>query len=159
MKALDNYDFKLLAAIQHDAKTPQQELGEIANLSTAAVNRRLKRLENEGVIERYSAVVSPEALGYGLTIITTVEVESEQIDQLDAIRRTFCNCPNVQQCYFVTGESDFVLIFVVRNMEQYSQLTRELFFASGQVRRFRTLVAMGREKVGLDVPTPLQPSS
>lgn len=155
-KSLDNYDLKLLATIQRNSKTSQQELGEVANLSTAAVNRRLKRLESEGVIERYSAVLSPEALGYGLTIVTTVEVESEQIDQLDATRRSFCNCPNVQQCYFVTGESDFVLIFVVQNMEQYNQLTRELFFGSGQVRRFRTLVAMGRDKVGLDVPTFLR---
>jgi len=152
-KSLDNYDLKLLATIQRNSKTSQQELGEIANLSTAAVNRRLKRLESEGVIERHTAVLSPDALGYGLTIVTTVEVESEQIDQLDATRRLFCNCPNVQQCYFVTGESDFVLIFVVKNMEQYNQLTRELFFGSGQVRRFRTLVAMGRDKVGLDVPT------
>ena len=155
-KSLDNYDLKLLATIQRNSKTSQQELGEIANLSTAAVNRRLKRLESEGVIERYSAVLSPNALGYGLTIVTTVEVESEQIDQLDATRRAFCNCPNVQQCFFVTGESDFVLIFVVENMEQYNQLTRELFFGSGQVRRFRTLVAMGRDKVGLDVPTFLR---
>ena len=78
---LDTYDLKLLAAIQHNAKTPQSELGEIANLSTAAVNRRLKHLGEEGFIERYTAVLSPDALGYGLTIISTVEMESEQIDQ------------------------------------------------------------------------------
>jgi len=66
-KSLDNSDLKLLATIQRNSKTSQQELGEIANLSTAAVNRRLKRLEVEGVIERYSAVLSPDAPGYGPT--------------------------------------------------------------------------------------------
>lgn len=149
---LDSYDLKLLAAIQQDARTPQSELGEAVSLSTAAVNRRLKRLADEGVIERYTAVISPDALGYGLTIIATVEVESEQIDQLDATRRTFKGCPQVQQCYYVAGEWDFVLVFVVQHMEQYNALTRELFFGNGNVKRFKTLVAMSRDKVGLTLP-------
>lgn len=123
------------------------------NLSTAAVNRRLKRLSDEGVIERYSAVIAPEALGYELSIIVEVEVESERIDQLDTLKRSFQACPQVQQCYYVAGECDFVLIFVVRNMAQYNELTRELFFENNNVKRFKTLVAMSRVKVGLDVPT------
>ncbi|MEQ6289009.1 Lrp/AsnC family transcriptional regulator [Vogesella sp. GCM10023246] len=149
---LDGYDLKLLAALQQDARTPQNELGDTVNLSTAAVNRRLKRLSEEGVIERYTAVVSPDALGYGLTIIAMVEVESEQIDQLDATRRAFAACPHVQQCYYVAGEWDFVLLFVVQHMEQYNGLTRELFFGNANVKRFKTLVAMSRDKVGQALP-------
>lgn len=149
---LDSFDIKLLAAVQRDARTPQNELGEAVNLSTAAVNRRLKRLGEESVIERYTAVVSPDALGYGLTIIAMVEVESEQIDQLDAMRRSFVSCRNVQQCYYVAGEWDFVLLFVVQHMEQYNELTRELFFGNPNVKRFKTLVAMSRDKVTLDLP-------
>ncbi|EIM18286.1 transcriptional regulator, AsnC family [Pseudomonas chlororaphis O6] len=122
--SLDAYDLKLLAELQRDARTPQSELGLRVNLSTAAVNRRLKRLSDEGVIERYSAVIAPEALGYELSIIVEVEVESERIDQLDALKRSFQACPQVQQCYYVAGECDFVLIFTVRNMAQYNELTR-----------------------------------
>ncbi|WDH20833.1 Lrp/AsnC family transcriptional regulator [Pseudomonas chlororaphis] len=151
--SLDTYDLKLLAELQLDARTPQSELGLRVNLSTAAVNRRLKRLSDEGVIERYSAVIAPEALGYELSIIVEVEVESERIDQLDALKRSFQACPQVQQCYYVAGECDFVLIFTVRNMAQYNELTRELFFENNNVKRFKTLVAMSRVKVGLDVPT------
>ncbi|AUG03164.1 Lrp/AsnC family transcriptional regulator [Pseudomonas sp. 09C 129] len=151
--SLDTYDLKLLAELQRDARTPQSELGLRVNLSTAAVNRRLKRLSDEGVIERYSAVIAPEALGYELSIIVEVEVESERIDQLDALKRSFQACPQVQQCYYVAGECDFVLIFAVRNMAQYNELTRELFFENNNVKRFKTLVAMSRVKVGLDVPT------
>lgn len=149
---LDSYDLRLLAAIQQDARTPQNELGEAVNLSTASVNRRLKRLGEEGVIERYTAVIAPDAVGYGLTIIATVEVESEQIDQLDATRRTFTACPHVQQCYYTAGEWDFVLVFVVQHMEQYNELTRKLFFGNANVKRFKTLVAMSRDKVGLTLP-------
>lgn len=151
--SLDAYDLKLLAELQRDARTPQSELGLRVNLSTAAVNRRLKRLSDEGVIERYSAVIAPEALGYELSIIVEVEVESERIDQLDALKRSFQACAQVQQCYYVAGECDFVLIFTVRNMAQYNELTRELFFENNNVKRFKTLVAMSRVKVGLDVPT------
>ncbi|AZD30686.1 Lrp/AsnC family transcriptional regulator [Pseudomonas chlororaphis] len=151
--SLDAYDLKLLAELQHDARTPQSELGLRVNLSTAAVNRRLKRLSDEGVIERYSAILAPEALGYELSIIVEVAVESERIDQLDALKRSFQACPQVQQCYYVAGECDFVLIFAVRNMAQYNELTRELFFENDNVKRFKTLVAMSRVKVGLEVPT------
>jgi len=58
----------------------------------------------------------------------------------------------VQQCYYVTGEWDFVLICVVHDMDEYTSLTRELFFASNNVKRFKSLVAMNRAKVTLDVP-------
>ena len=65
-------------------------------------------------------------------------------------------CPQVQQCYHVAGECDFVLIMLVRNMEQYTQLTRTLFFQSNNVKRFKTLVSMSNVKTGLVVPTDLE---
>ncbi len=152
MTKLDNYDLKLLAEVQQDARTAQSELGDRINLSTAAVNRRLKRMTDEGVIEKYTAVVAPAALGYPLTIVANVEVESEQIDLLDAMKLSFLACPQVQQCYYVTGEWDFVLILTVRDMEQYNELTRQLFFANNNVKRFKTLVTMNRVKTGLNIP-------
>ena len=96
--------------------------------------------------------VDPVAVGYGLTVITEVEVENERLDLLDAMKRTFLACPQVQQCYYVAGECDFVLIMTVKNMEQYTALTRTLFFDSNNVKRFKTLVSMSNLKVGLQVP-------
>jgi DNA-binding Lrp family transcriptional regulator len=150
--ALDAFDLQLLALVQADSRLPQSALGAAVHLSTAAVNRRLKRLTQAGVIERFTAVLAPDALGYGLTLVAEVEAESERIDLLDAMKKTFRACPQVQQCYYVTGEWDFILIFNVRDMAQYTALTRQLFFQSNNVKRFRTLVAMDRVKVGLDVP-------
>ncbi|KVM50840.1 AsnC family transcriptional regulator [Burkholderia ubonensis] len=154
--SLDAFDRKLLMEVQRDAQTPQNELGARVNLSTAAVNRRLRRLAEDGVIERYTAVVAPEKVGYALTIVVNVEMESEQIDQIDAMKRTFEQCPQVQQCYYVTGEWDFVLILTVRDMDQYNALTRQLFFANNNVKRFKTLVSMGRVKVGLGVAVDVE---
>ncbi|SAK47362.1 AsnC family transcriptional regulator [Caballeronia pedi] len=153
--SLDNFDRKLLVEVQQDAQIPQNELGARVNLSTAAVNRRLRRLVDEGVIERYAAVVSPEKVGCALTIVTMVEVESEQIDLLDAMKRSFAQCPFVQQCYYVAGEWDFVLVLTVHNMDQYTELTRQLFFSNNNVKRFKTLVSMSRVKVGLGVPVSI----
>jgi Lrp/AsnC family leucine-responsive transcriptional regulator len=152
---LDAFDRKLLAEVQQDAQLAQNELGARVNLSTAAVNRRLRRLSEEGVIDRYAAIVSPEKVGYPLTIVSMVEVESEQIDLLDSMKRTFAQCPQIQQCYYVAGEWDFVLILTVRDMEQYNELTRQLFFANNNVKRFKTLVSMSRVKVGLGVPVDM----
>ncbi|KVV34895.1 AsnC family transcriptional regulator [Burkholderia ubonensis] len=154
--SLDAFDRKLLMEVQRDAQTPQNELGARVNLSTAAVNRRLRRLAEDGVIERYTAVVAPEKVGYALTIVVNVEMESEQIDQIDAMKRTFERCPQVQQCYYVTGEWDFVLILTVRDMDQYNALTRQLFFSNNNVKRFKTLVSMGRVKVGLGVEVDVE---
>ncbi|MEX3900975.1 Lrp/AsnC family transcriptional regulator [Paraburkholderia sp. BR10954] len=150
--SLDDFDLKLLMEVQRDAQIPQNELGARVNLSTAAVNRRLRRLSDEGIIRNYAAIVAPEKVGYPLTIITTVEVESEQIDLLDSMKRTFAQCPQIQQCYYVAGEWDFVLILTVRNMDEYTALTRQLFFSNNNVKRFKTLVSMSNVKVGLGVP-------
>ncbi|WP_313048980.1 Lrp/AsnC family transcriptional regulator [Pseudomonas soli] len=150
--SLDPFDRALLDAVQRDASTSQIDLGVQVNLSSAAVNRRLKKLTQDGVIQRTVAQVDPLALGYTLTVITEVEVENERLDLLDAMKRTFMACPQVQQCYYVAGACDFVLIMLVRDMAQYTQLTRELFFQSNNVKRFKTLVSMSNVKSGLQVP-------
>lgn len=150
--SLDQFDHALLEAVQQNATTSQQDLGAQVNLSSAAVNRRLKKMNADGVIRKTVSVVDPSQLGYALTVIAEVEVESERLDLLDAMKRSFLACPQVQQCYYVAGECDFVLIMLVKNMEQYTELTRELFFESNNVKRFKTLVSMSNVKVGLDVP-------
>jgi len=151
--SLDTFDRRLLACLQCDASLPQAELGAQVGLSTAAVNRRLKRMQAEGVLH-YAAIVEPAAVGHDLTVIVGIEAESERLDLLDAMKRSFAACPEVQQCYYVTGEWDFILIFTVCDMEHYNGLTRQLFFTNNNVKRFQTFVAMSRIKVGLSVPLP-----
>ena len=71
---------------------------------------------------------------------------------LDSRKRSFAQCPEIQQCYYVAGEWDFVLVLTVRNMEEYTALTRQLFFSNNNVKRFKTLVSMSSVKVGRGVP-------
>ncbi|TIR45072.1 MAG: Lrp/AsnC family transcriptional regulator [Mesorhizobium sp.] len=146
---LDAFDRAILAILQKDNSTPQRIIGETVNLSAPAVQRRIKRMKEMGVIRANVALVDPAKVGHPITVFVEVEVESELID---AAKRGFAAVPEVQQCYYVTGEADFILVVTVATMADYEALTRRLFFENNNVRRFRTFVAMDRVKVGLEVP-------
>lgn len=148
---LDSLDIALLAQLQQDARTPQATIGDRIGLSSTAVNRRIKRLTEAGVILKTTAVLSQELLGAPLTIVVNIEAVSEQLDLIDKLEASFSASPAIQQCYYVTGEWDFVLIVVVKDMSEYDTLTRELFFPNNNVKRFKSLVVMRRTKVTLDV--------
>jgi Lrp/AsnC family transcriptional regulator, leucine-responsive regulatory protein len=148
---LDAFDRKILAILQKDNTTPQRTIGEAVNLSAPAVQRRIKRMEEDGVIQANVAVVDPVAVGQAITIFVEVEVISETADQIEMAKREFAAAAEIQQCYYVTGEADFILVIVVPTMADYEALTRRLFFGNNNVKRFRTFVAMDRVKVGLGV--------
>jgi DNA-binding Lrp family transcriptional regulator len=125
---------------------------DAVNLSAPAVQRRVRRLEASGVISSNVAVIDPARVGRPITIIVEVEVVSEKAAEIDALKHIFKTAPDVQQCYYVTGEFDFVLVITAPTMAAYEAFTRQIFFSNPNVRRFRTLVAMDLVKVGLDVP-------
>ncbi|TDR33421.1 AsnC family transcriptional regulator [Aquamicrobium defluvii] len=151
---LDSFDLAILDILQRDNTIAHRIIGERVNLSAAAVHRRVRRMQENGVITGNFAVVDPARVGQPITIVVEVEVESERLDLLDAARRSFAADPAVQQCYYVTGDADFVLIVTVASMSGYDALTRRLFFGNHNVRRFRTLVVMDRIKTGLAVQLP-----
>lgn len=155
MAGLDSFDRAILAELQQDAAKPLRLVAEAVNLSAAAVHRRVRRMEEEGVIEATVAIVDPAALGRAITVVVEVHVESERLDLLDRIKRGFAADPDVQQCYYVTGDADFVLVVTVESMAAYEALTRRLFFGNENVRRFRSLIVMDRIKARLAVPTGL----
>ena len=150
--ALDRFDLAILEILQKDNATPQRTIGTAVSLSAPAVQRRIKRLEESGVIQANISVLDPSKVGLPITLFVEVEVESERAELIDAVKAAFTATPEVQQCYYVTGEADFILIITVSTMSDYEDLTRRLFFANNNVKRFRTFVAMDRVKVGLSVP-------
>jgi Lrp/AsnC family transcriptional regulator, leucine-responsive regulatory protein len=149
---LDSFDLKILAIVQENNQTPHREIGEQVNLSVPSVARRLQKLRSAGVIAADRSILNPDALGSRVTIITHVSAENEAIELLDQMKARFEACEQVQQCYYVTGDVDFILIFCTRDMTEYTALTRTLFFAEGNVQSFRTFVVMERVKTTLDVP-------
>ena len=150
--ALDEFDRGILAILQKDNQTPQRTIGDAVSLSAPAVQRRIKKMTEAGVIQANIAVVDPAAVGQSITIFVEVEVISETAAEFESAKREFASAPEVQQCYYVTGEADFVLVVLVPSMAAYEALTNRLFFGNNNVKRFRTLVAMDRVKVGASVP-------
>jgi DNA-binding Lrp family transcriptional regulator len=151
--SLDAFDRKILEILQRDNTTPQRTIGAAVNLSAPAVQRRIKRMTEDGVIQANVAVINPVAVGQSITIFVEVEVISETAEQIQEAKEAFASAPEIQQCYYVTGEADFVLVVVVPSMTEYEALTRRLFFGNNNVKRFRTFVSMDRIKVGLGVST------
>lgn len=149
--ALDQYDVAILEVLQRDNKTPQRTIAEAVNLSAPAVQRRIKRMEADGIIQANVAVVDPTQFGQFITLFVEVEMESERAELYDAAKRSFAATPEIQQCHYVTGDADFILIIVVPTMADYEALTRRLFFENNNVKRFRTFVSMERVKVGLSI--------
>lgn len=149
---LDGFDAKILDHLQQDARRPLRQISELVHLSTAAVQRRIRRLEDIGIIDTVVAVLNPVKLGRYTTIIVEVTLDSERIDLLEMTRKSFLACPQVQQCYYVTGETDFFLILTVESMEQYDEICQTLFHDDRNVRRFRTVVSMKQVKSGFRIP-------
>ncbi|HVW41915.1 MAG TPA: Lrp/AsnC family transcriptional regulator [Amycolatopsis sp.] len=149
---LDHLDVAILRRLQEDSRTIAESIGAQIGLSAAAVQRRIKRLRETGVIAREIAVVDPRALGVDMTFVVTVEMERERIEVLDAFRKQVKSDPAVQQCYYVTGSADFVLVVNCRDMTEFEAFTKRTFFDNGEVRHFTTSVVMDRVKVGLGVP-------
>jgi Lrp/AsnC family leucine-responsive transcriptional regulator len=152
---LDDFDRKILSHLQVDNRQPLHQIGERVNLSAAAVQRRIRRMEMEKIIEANVAVINPRTAGRLITLIVQVHLDSEQADFLAAARKQFAETPEVQQCYYVTGAADFILIVTVETMEEYAQLSHRLFLENRNVKHFNTSVAMSRVKVGLSVPMQL----
>ncbi len=149
---LDKLDYEILRRLQDDSRTIAETIGAEVGLSAAAVQRRIKRLRHAGVISREVAVIDPPSVGVHMTFIVMVEMERERLEVLDAFRKQVLADSAVQQCYYVTGSADFILVVQCRDMGEFEAFTRRMFFDNGEVRHFTTSVAMDRVKVGLTVP-------
>ncbi|UXN07935.1 Lrp/AsnC family transcriptional regulator [Bartonella sp. HY761] len=150
---LDEFDRKILDILQANNKMPQREIAKAVHLSAPAIQRRIKKMEDFGIIQCNIALLDPTKFDQRITIITQVSMESERLDLYESAKTSFHAAPEVQQCYYVTGDADFILIITVKTMRDYERLTRELFFENNNVKSFRTFVAMEPIKTGLAIPT------
>ena len=124
---MDIFDYKILAQVQKDSRMTAEKLSAEVGLSSAAVQKRLKRLKDSGIIKSEVALLDPKKLGHPMTVITEISLVRENLNVLDAFKRRMHQADEVQQCYYTTGEADFILVLVVRDIQHYEQFTREYF--------------------------------
>lgn len=151
---LDAVDLRLLTCLQDDASLTNQALAERCGVSAATALRRVKALQEQGVIERQVAVLNPAALGPLLTALVEVTLDRQGAEHLDAFEARAVAAPEVQQCYRSSPGPDFVLVIVVRDMEAYAATAQRLFTQDANVRNVKAFFALKRAKFGVGLPLP-----
>ncbi len=149
---MDEFDISILNLVQHNCRLTAEQLSKKVGLSPSACQRRLTKLRDIGVIEREISVIAPETVGRQLMMVVEVTLEREHPNIMSEFKNSMKATPEVMQCYYVTGEVDFILILTARDMQHYERFTQQFFFDNPNIRRFHTMVVMDRVKQGLSVP-------
>jgi Lrp/AsnC family transcriptional regulator, leucine-responsive regulatory protein len=150
--AIDDTDRTILAMLQQNADVPGKAIADAVNLSVSAVERRISKLKQEGVIERIVAVVSSKGVDRSLAVLVELEVHNEQRQTLDQFQRWLKRAPEVQSCWYVTGDMDYVLLVAVSNLEEYNSFIERLMSEQKVlVRKYKSLIALKTIKHTLEL--------
>jgi DNA-binding Lrp family transcriptional regulator len=125
MMSLDRIDRRILTELQSDARIANVALAERVGLSPSPCLRRVKRLEAEGVIKRYGAVIDAKQVGLGIACFISVTLEHNVEQVLEAFEAAIAECPEILECWPVTGEADFLLKVVTADLGAYERLMRD----------------------------------
>ena len=120
MATIDEIDRKIIAALRADGRLPIVDLADRVGLSATPCQRRVKRLEEEGLIVRYAALVSPAAMGFGLQALVEVTLEDHSEKTVEAFEAAIRARPEVVACYAVTGDMDFLLHVFATDLNSFS---------------------------------------
>ena len=156
MHLLDKIDRQLLRTLQADGRVTYDQLAEQVSLSPSTVLRRVKRLEESGVIDRYVALVKPETVGLGLTAYINVRLEknteSHKRNPMDLFRASVQSWPEVVECAALTGEMDYLLRVVVADMAHYSRFIMDTLLKHPSVQDCKTSFVLDRVKATTALP-------
>lgn len=155
---LDTIDLQLLRQLQTDAALTNQALAERVHVSPPTCLRRVKRLKDEGLIEREIAVLSVDrlasAIGHGLCAVAEITLDRQDQISLEAFEKKVALDDAVQQCYRVSPGPDFCLIIHAADMPDYLALTQRLFTQDANVRNVKSFFSLKRSKFGAALPLP-----
>ena len=153
---IDKLDRAILRRLQANGRETYDVIGEQVGLSPSAVLRRVKRLEDGGVIDRYVALVQPETVGLGLTAYLNVRLEkyteTSKRNPMDVFRASVQTCPEVVECVSLTGEMDYLMRVVVADMQHYTRFVMDTLLKHPSVQDCKTSFVMDRVKVTTAVP-------
>ncbi|RZJ07624.1 MAG: Lrp/AsnC family transcriptional regulator [Rubrivivax sp.] len=153
---LDAVDRRILRALQQDGRITYDALAADAGLSASAVLRRVRRLEESGVIAGYVALVSPERIGLGLTACINVRLEKQTDSPLrnprDLFRAAVQTWPEVVECAALTGEMDYLLRVLVEDMQHYARFISDTLLMHPSVQDCKTSFVLERLKNTTAVP-------
>lgn len=143
---MDALDFKIVQELQQNGRLTNQELSERINLSPSPCLRRLKKLEKDGVIHGYTALVDQEKYGLDLDIFVQVKLERSTQDLIDVFEKHVDEIDEILECYLITGTSDYLLHIVSENLKTYEKFMRERMTQIPGIANLETSISFGTVK-------------
>ncbi|MCK1403614.1 Lrp/AsnC family transcriptional regulator [Bradyrhizobium sp. 4] len=152
MTLVDAFDLKILSALQDDGRLTNQELADLAGLSASQCSRRRMRLEEEKVISGYHADLSSEALGFGVVAFIQVTLATHSPDNSKRFRALVNRIDEIQEAYSLTGDADYVLKAVLRDLKGLSNLVNDVLMPHQSVAHVRSSIVLDRLKESTRLP-------
>lgn len=151
---LDSIDRRILRALQRDGRIQNVELAKEVGLSPSPCLRRVRLLEEAGVIERYTAIINPSMIGFGMTVFARIELEGQAEDQVEHFIQEVSKLTQVVECYVMAGDCDFLLRIVAEDLQAVRRFSAEHLGRIKGVRSIKTDIPMEHVK---SVAIPLSP--
>jgi DNA-binding Lrp family transcriptional regulator len=139
---MDRFDKLILDALQHDGRISNKQLAKLVHLSESACLRRVRALEEDGMIERYVAMVSQSKAGMPGDVLVHIGLHREEQSELAAFEEAVRNIPEVMECYLMTGEFDYLLRVVVTDMADFERIHKDELTRLPGVARVNSSVAI-----------------
>ncbi|PJI43692.1 Lrp/AsnC family transcriptional regulator [Ciceribacter selenitireducens] len=154
MPKLDKFDLAILAALQDDARATNVEIAERVNLSPSPCLRRIRMLEQAGIIRGYRADIDRRALGLELTVFVAFKVAHHTREHAQAFQQALQDLPEVVGCYMISGHSDFMAEVVVENLAAYEALLTDKLLVLPHVTDIQSNFAIRSVKTGGPLKLP-----
>ncbi|NCF50790.1 winged helix-turn-helix transcriptional regulator [Gammaproteobacteria bacterium] len=145
-------DRNLLAELQRDSRQTTQQLAEKTGMSPSATWRRIKNLEDSGVIDRYAVIVNPRKAGFGLSSMVQVSLARHEQANVDNFVREVLRHPEVLECFATSGEADFHLRVVVEDIDAYNTFLDDFIFKLPGVSQVRSNIVLKEIKADTALP-------
>jgi Lrp/AsnC family leucine-responsive transcriptional regulator len=145
---------RILATLQREGRLTNQELADRVGLSPSPCWRRVRELEEEGVIRRYAAILDPEKAGISECVFTLINLEMHNQDSLTAFEQAVKDRPEIVECYAITGDADFLLKVHVPNIRAYDRLLNEVIFRIPGVKHVKSSFTLREIKYDTALPLP-----
>lgn len=139
---LDRLDAKILQLLSQDGRISWRDLAERIGLSLTPTLRRIRRLEEEGLISGYSARIDEQRLGFGITMYVLVTLERQTEETLKVFERRIADVPEVMSCYLMTGDADYILRIVVSDLQSYQRFMLDILTRIPGVSRIQSSLAI-----------------
>lgn len=135
---MDSKDWEILRALQRDGRATAAQIAERIHLSPSSVSRRITRLEEEGVVTGYRAEIDQQKVGYELTVMVEISLDSQSDEAFSAFEAAVAKIPAVHSCYLMSGEMDYLLRVVARNIEDFERIHRRVLSSLPHVNRMHS---------------------